>query len=113
MSKFVSNELETFDFGDGEWLKIPKEFSLEDSERMAEMGKADKAFELLAFMIKEWNFKDEQGEVAPLSLDNIKKLKIDVFKRLSKIIQEKLALSKKKLPTSGEPSEDTEEIQPT
>lgn len=110
MSKFISNELETFDFEDGEWIKISKEFSLEDSEKMAKMGKEDNTWGLLTVIIKEWNFKDANGDIVPLNIENIKRLKIEVFKKISEIISKKLTLDKKKLPISSEPLGDTEPV---
>lgn len=84
MSKFVSNELITIDLGDEEWVKIPKEISFEDCQGFSDAGIEgfEQSLNLLKKFIREWNLKDDSGNPVELTVDNIKKLKIEIINEI-------------------------------
>ena len=77
MSKFASTKLQEIDLGDGEWVKIPMALSyaqvmaLTSHTSELEMSKA-----MLLECIKEWNIKDEDGNIPELNETNIMSLQI-------------------------------------
>jgi hypothetical protein len=85
MSKFVSNRLRKIDLGDGEWVKLPEEISFEDCQGF-KVGIAgiqavgfEETLDLITHFIKEWNFKDDEGQDVPLAKENVRRLKIEVI----------------------------------
>lgn len=110
MSKFVSNELKTIEFDDGEWVKIPKEISVEDSEKIADATKQVDGISVALCFIREWNFKMPDGTVPPVTVENIKKLDVMVFNRITEELWSLISPLKKKyqkleeLPKEEEPT---------
>lgn len=78
MSKFVSDELQKVDLGDGEWIKIPKEIAFEDLQTFSKGGtdNFEQTLTMLEMFIKEWNFKDDKKQPVELNKENIKRLKV-------------------------------------
>ena len=93
MSDFTSNELRTIDLGNNKFVKIPVEISFGEAEKVS---KSENVIEttLLEF-IKEWNLKDENGVVAEISLENIKRLKIEDVNVISKELSNLIEVKKK------------------
>lgn len=80
MSRFASDRLQTIDLGDGEWVKIPVAIPFREvmEHRAAFSGLTDIAgsFAMMLMCLKEWNIKDENGEIPPITEENIMKLDI-------------------------------------
>lgn len=87
MSRFASTKLRQIDLGNDEWVKIPtglsysQVLSLTSYSNEAEVSKA-----MLLECIKEWNIKDEDGNIPELNADNIMKLDIITIQEISKEI---------------------------
>lgn len=113
MSKFITNELDTIDCGDDEWVKIPKELSVEDAEKVVRFAENDAPFEVFLLFVKEWNFKDVDGKIAEINLRNVKRLNLPTFSKVLAAINAKTALTKKKLQLSNGPFADTEAVKLT
>jgi len=57
-------------------------------------------FNLLSKIIKEWNFTDETGKIAPITIENVQKLEMrDVLsiQEVVKVPQDELSSDKKKI----------------
>jgi hypothetical protein len=84
MSRFASTKLQTIDLGNDEWVKIPTALSyavvikLTASTNEAEMSKS-----MLIECIKEWNIKDEEGNIPELNEENILKLDVPTITLIS------------------------------
>lgn len=67
-----------------EWVKIPVSLSYEQVTRMT-AGKTEEeaSKDMLLFCIKEWNMKDEDGNVPEVTPENINRLDIRVVKMIS------------------------------
>jgi len=97
MSKFISEELKQVDCGDGEWVKIPTELSIEDVHLFLDKNtNENSAVRLLKSFIREWNFKDNNGQLAELSELNIKKLKLHVINLIKDEIYKLINVDDKK-----------------
>jgi len=88
MSRFASKELRTIDLGDGEWIKIPSALSYNtvltiNSEKSSE---SDVAKAMLIACIKEWNLKDDEGNLVELSEENILNLNIQTITQITEEI---------------------------
>lgn len=87
MSRFASTKLRQIDLGNDEWIKIPTGLSyaqvlkLTSQSNEAEVSKA-----MLVECIKEWNIKDENGNIPEVTEENIMKLDIITIQEISKEI---------------------------
>ena len=102
-NRFVSNnELKKIDLEDGDWIKIPTELSYSELEEasLQEGSSGQKAAQMLSVVLKEWNFKDEKGEVVPINLDTIKQLKISTIIEIAKFVTPLMDIQKKGFPNS-------------
>ena len=72
MSRFASKKLNTIDLWEWEWVKIRSEISTED---ILNYFKAKTEIEQTKIMftqsLKEWNIKDEDGNIPELNEENI------------------------------------------
>ncbi len=86
MGYFVyDDEVERIDFEDGEWVKIKRTLSYDDVEKVGtKLAAGDQAsfVPVLAVAIKEWSFKDRDGNVAPVNEEYIRRLDPQVAGRL-------------------------------
>ncbi len=84
MSRFVTKTLQTIDLGDDEWVKIPKALSYNDVIKLTSFeSDSEKSKALLSECIKEWNIKDEEGNIPELKLENIMRLDISTIDTIS------------------------------
>lgn len=91
MSRFVTQETQTLDVGDGEWMKVPKALSYAEVMKYSSCGNTYEISKaMMVGCIKEWNLKLKEGsdEIAPLTEENI--LNLDI--KTSKIISDALTL---------------------
>lgn len=114
MSKFITNELDTIDCGDDEWVKIPKELSVEDGEKVtAAMSEGGTPIKVFLVFVREWNFKDNNGQIPPITEENVKKLNMATLQIILTAINKRIEPLKKKLPKSNGQSTGTEEVAST
>lgn len=88
MSKFVSANLKTITFEDGEWIKLPEEISFADVQKInsdPETDSLEKSLNLMIFFIKEWHLS-ENGQPVELTKDNIKRLSLTTIKKIQEEI---------------------------
>lgn len=97
MSDFVSKELKTIDLGDGKFVKVPKEVSFGDVQKISKLDKEGKDASLMTLLmfIREWNLSDEEG-IAPINEGNINRMKIDHVKKINDEIAKMIEDDKKK-----------------
>lgn len=58
MSRFVTQETQTIDLGEGDWVKIPKALSYEQVLKYSSAGDDyERSKSMLLGCIKEWNLK--------------------------------------------------------
>jgi len=100
--RFVNeNEFTTIDVGDGDWVKIPARLSygfvaqFEDVKEGTNVKQLDKIAGMLAQCIKDWNFKMENDEVAPINKEMISKLEIPTVKLIVGEITSLMGVEKK------------------
>lgn len=78
MTRFVNeNEHVTIDLGEGDWVKVPAKISWKLLTTTAKQQGDDLAqisSRLLAKLVVEWNLKDANGNVVPISEDAIDRL---------------------------------------
>lgn len=116
MSKFITNELETVDCGDGEWVKIPKGISVEDGEKITEAmheGGVGKPIKIFLTLVREWNFKDADGNIPPITEENVRKLNMETLRVILNALNKTIEPLKKKLPRSNEQSTDMQDVKST
>jgi hypothetical protein len=68
--------------------------------------RSEAAIELVAHLIKEWNFTDGEGKAADISAENVKKLSIGDFKYLTEQIFSLLGLEANASPVSTDEKKD-------
>jgi hypothetical protein len=99
MSDFVSKKLKEIDLGNGKFVKIPEEVSygeIIDYTKMNEKG-GDASINGLIMFLKEWNLKDDSGNVVEISEENIRRLNVDFVNKISKSLTDVFSsFSKKK-----------------
>jgi len=98
MSRFVDpNNLKTIDLGNGEWVKIPSQFSFDQigalSDIKSNVGAQIGA--LLVSIVKEWNIKNDEGIVPPVTPENIKLLDVKTIKIISEAVVQMIEVEKK------------------
>lgn len=86
MSRFASKELQTIDLGEGEWVKIPVALSYAAVVSINNGNAEEIAKKMLFHCIKEWNIKNEKGEVPPITEETILDLDIPTITLLSEAI---------------------------
>lgn len=93
MSNFASKDVERIVLNNGEWIELPVEFSFEQMEKVKN---ADSESERLFVLVKNWGFKDDDGNLVELSLGNFKQLKLEVIEEIAQHILPKLPSENKK-----------------
>lgn len=84
MSRFASTKLREIDLWEGEWVKIPTALSYElVLELTGSWNDFETSKKMLEKCIKEWNLKDEDGNIPVLSIENILKLDVATIKIIS------------------------------
>lgn len=108
MSRFVLQGTDTINLENGDWIKVPKELTLEEIERSTEYEglQSEKTYILLEIILKEWNFKDEKGEDVPCNLENIKLLSANSLVEIANAIKHLLELPKAPSADSDKQSEE-------
>lgn len=87
MSRFASKELQMIDLGDGEWVKIPTALSYKVVlEINSSKDESVIAKNLLTTCIKEWNLKDENGDVPEVNEENILQLDVQTITKITEAI---------------------------
>lgn len=110
---FVDDSTERIDLGEGFWVEILSAISLNQSEKVFQQVSEEKvskiqvAKKMLVVFIKKWNICEEGGEVAEINEKNIGRLPMKIITRLSELVEPKMNISKKKLPTSSEQLKET------
>lgn len=91
MSNFVSKKLKKVELPEGEFVEIPMDVSFEDAQIANTIRKDcpdefEQTLKLLMRFIKSWNLKDEDGNDAELSEENLKQLKMSALTKIQKEI---------------------------
>jgi hypothetical protein len=91
-SRFVEeNDLEKIELGDGDWVMVPAKFSYEFTENFQyEQDPKERIAAILSVVIKKWNLVDHTGQVAPITLDLIKKLEVADLEKIFKVVLKKV-----------------------
>ena len=91
MSRFVGTKLREIDLGEGEWIKIPVALSYDQVLRLTSLtNDVEISKSMLIECIKEWNIKDEDGNIPPVNIENILKLDIFTIKMVSDEVEKML-----------------------
>ncbi len=104
MSKFASTKLREIDLWDWEWVKIPEVISYEQALTFSDAWTNTEVSKMMLLeCIKEWNIKDEDGNIPELNLINISRLDIKIILIISEEITKLLVNNqdKKKSPPSN------------
>ncbi len=102
-----NSELVQFEVGDpedGRWVKLKQRLSLRDWDTIARLAAMDETVgtycATLMVAIVEWNILGPDGEVLPLTLDNIGRVDpeegVDIFVKISHLNPAKKALASMK-----------------
>lgn len=100
MSRFVDpNKLVQIDLGDGDWVKVPERLSYGMISSIGNVDKnnAESTTKLLTLVIKEWNLKDDEGELVTISKENILTLDVQTVTVIATEVAEMMNIDKKKL----------------
>lgn len=91
MSKFVSNELDKIDLGDGDFAMVPNSISFADcSVFTSESPDFDQLAKMISNFIKEWNLKEDDGTPVPVTPENVKRLKLETANILQNAMKERM-----------------------
>lgn len=91
MSRFISKKLITIDLWEWEWVKIPKDLSYEEVTNITkDKDEITMWKSMLINCIKEWNLKDEEGEVPKINEKSIMSLNIKTITELTTAINENI-----------------------
>lgn len=82
-NRFISDELETIDLWDWDFIKIKKEVSYWDTIKIFKKTDTDTVINMFVIAIKEWNLKDKDWNIVELTEENIKKLDLETWKILT------------------------------
>jgi hypothetical protein len=91
MGHFVTDEVDRIDLGEGDWVDIKRQMSYGDDQKLVasymnvqarvRAGEPDVDISLgtgnitlLALNIKDWNLKDESGQLMPIAETTIQRL---------------------------------------
>lgn len=112
MSHFVDEkQLKKIKLDEEAWVEIPVEFSYEDAMYLQEInveGKDNLAvanIKLCEKFIRNWNLKLPDGTIAPITEENLKKLKMNTFTKIVTAMVEGFQFTeedKKKVKTPSE-----------
>lgn len=92
MSRFVSTRLQTIDLGNDEWVKIPTALSYADVlEFTSVKDELQLSKVMLVKCIKEWNIKNEDGNIPELNETNILTLDLPTIQLISSELTKLLA----------------------
>jgi len=88
MSNFISEELVKVKLDNDEWVKMIKELSVNDLNFLADTSSSsiERAINAILRFSKEWNLKNNKGEIVELTKENIEKLNSSAFKILQEYI---------------------------
>lgn len=109
MSRFASDKLQTIDLGNDEWVKIPVAMAFREvmdyrKKYGNDMADHAAALGMVLMCLKEWNIKDEDGNVPEITEENILKLDIPTINLITTyttpLFVDDTSTNKKKLPES-------------
>jgi hypothetical protein len=99
MDIFVKEGLQQIDIGEDYFVKVPISISFDDIAAMGvnaqDVSDAGKSKLLLQAVIKEWNFKLEDGTDAPISAEVIGKLTMPVVSKILAVVKPMITIEKK------------------
>jgi len=116
MSKFVTKKLETVNCGPDkhgkeEWVRIPEAIPFCEAQKFKAMIDADdRNIKMLLEFVKEWNFKDDEGNPVEFNEENLKQLDIRIAALILFRLEDKITIGKKKPENSDKPSGETADV---
>ena len=91
MDRFNNGQKKRIELGDGDWVEIPAVISFATAEEMAMAGNDPVA--IIKSIVLDWNLKDGETK-AEITEDTLKKLDINVIRKIQEAITELVNLPK-------------------
>lgn len=87
MSHFITKELTTIQLDEKYWVKIPKEFSFYEAEKINNLknqqdNEVGVIKQILLILIKEWNLEDDGGVIVPVNDEYVSLLKPETINKI-------------------------------
>lgn len=96
-NRFVDeNDLRQIDLGDGDWVKISREFSYGLMEEVSSIkNESEKNVALMAKIIREWNLTDKDGKAVGITSESIRRLNIETIGKIAEVVKDLVGNEKK------------------